>query len=355
MTVPKEVIEYFQKKISEQKAMEGMGIYVNYVNPIIFKGAKVWALGSKVYYNRRPDETFHEFIIDILKLTLGKDWWNDQAIIGDKHFIMKCFLRFYEWQKKNSIETNRVNERMFGAKPDGLTKTLLALAFDVCSLQHTNNLPEYLLKRLKNKNEYQGARYEIAIAAIFARLGCNIKFLDEKEKLKIKHCEFIATHQKTGISIAVEAKSRQRQGVIHAAGNLDEKKLLKGDVQQLLNRALKQNPKDRSFMAFIDLNSPLTPELNFKDKKWVKDILKFMGSYKSTLANPAPCNALFFTNYSFHYQTDKEADLGEFLSFIPTYSKFPLPNLDFLKMITAALNHYGRVPNIDLDKEDILS
>lgn len=354
--VPKEVIEHFQKVMAEQKALEDAGIYINYVRPIIFKEKKVWALGNRVYHSRQPNETFHEFIIDIFKLTLGKEWWDEQMKLRDKHFIVNCFLKFYEWQRRNAVTANRVSERIWGATPDGWSKSLLSLAFDVCSLIHTRQLPEYLLKRLKNKNEYQGARYEIAVAAIFARLGCEIHFLDEREKLTSKHCEFIAKHRETGVEVAVEAKSRHRQGIIHVPGIYDEKKSLKGDIGRLLSTALKQNPNDKPFMIFIDINSPLTPKIAMGEKQWFKDIEKTVGRLGAPIkSNPDPYNGIFFTNFSSHYQTEKEADPNEHLAVIPLYSKLPLPNPRFLDMIVSALNHYGSVPNLDLDEADTLS
>ena len=348
--VPAKVIQHFQEVLAKQKTLENMGIFINYVRPIIFKDKKVWAFGNTVYYNRKPNETFHEFIIDILMLKLGREWWEEQIKLKDPHFIIKCFLKFYEWQKKNTTELNRVNERMWGAKPNGWSKILLSLAFDVCSLVHTHNLPEKLWQRLKNRNEYQGARYEITVAAIFARLGCEIKFLDEKEKLTIKHCEFIATHKQTGISVAVEAKSRHRKGVIHTIGIYEENKSLRGDVHNLLKRALQQNPGDKPYLIFIDINSPLTPKVAINNKQWFKDINSIIGRHEiASVRNPDPYNGIFFTNFSPHYQTESEAEPNEHLSLIPWYPKHILPNQQFLDILISGLNHYGNVPNLDLE------
>jgi hypothetical protein len=177
-TLPPQLVEHFEKIKQEQTKLHSMGIYVNYVKPVIFQGGKVWALGNKIYHGRRPEETFHEFILDVFKQTLGKEWWDEQLASQKKHFIMLCFLHYFEWQKKNATEANKANENSWYAIPDGWTQSLISLAFDVCSLQHAASLPEKLLSRLKNKNEYQGARYEIAVAAIFARLDCEIDFLD---------------------------------------------------------------------------------------------------------------------------------------------------------------------------------
>lgn len=353
--VPKEVIEYFQKQFLKDKALKDMGIYINYVTPIIFNDKKVWALGGRVYYNRPPSETFHEFIIDILRIMLGKEWWDEQLTSQDKHFIMKCFLKFFEWKEKVKIEANKVGESLWMAVPDGWSKSLLCLAFDVCSLTHTLQLPEHLLKRIKNKNEYQGVRYEIAIAAMFARLGCKIRFLDEEEKTK-KHCEFIADHLQTGVSIAVEVKSRHRGGILHMLGVVNEQRLLRGNVKRLINRALKQNPGDRPFMIFIDINSPLTPGIPMEEKQWFKDIQKMMKEYgASTPEKPDSYNGIFFTNYSYHYQSEKEADRGEVLHIIPLFPKIALPGSDFLTMLLSALSNYGAVPNLDLDEFSSLS
>lgn len=345
--VPPEVINHFRKKMEEQERLQAEGNYLSHIQTE-FSGKRARVVGSRIYMCPLL-ETFHEFIIFILKITLGEEWFKSQLTLGENecHFIIKCFSKITEWQKKNTTDANKVNDEVWGASPDGYSRTLLALAFDIYSLQHTHHLPDHLLNRLKTRDQYQGVRYEIAIAAIFARLGCDIKFLDEGEKSK-KHCEFVAIHKKTGVSIVVEAKSRHRTGVIHTPGVLDERKLLKGDVHRLLNRALEKCPGDMPFMIFIDLNSPLTPEVSFRDKRWCKDIKKIMDRYdKPSAKRPAPYNGIFITNYSFHYEAEREASPAESLTVIPLHSKFLLPNPTFLKMLDAGLNGYRNVPNLE--------
>lgn len=351
--IPRDVIDSLRKVRHEQEALEEKGIYVNYFRPIIHQGKKVWAVRHTVYLNRPPSETFHEFIIYFLRHSFGEDWWKENTDTHDKHFIVKCFLHFLDWRKEHLTRDLQVENALYAAYPDGLSRSLLALAFDIVSLEHTQKLPEQLKNRLKNKDQYQGARYEIAIAAIFARLDCEISFFDEMEK-GAKHCEFIAKHRPTGTEIAVEVKSRHRRGVIHMSGSASEEKLLRGDVHHLLKEALEQNPGDKPFMIFLDLNSPLTPSVQIQDKPWFKDIWRMMEGYGApTPESPDPFNAVFFTNYSFHYQTDKEADAGEYLSTIPLYSKHPLPEARFLEMLRRALDNYGNVPNLDVQGRPI--
>lgn len=348
--IPREAIEALlekQKRLDKQKKLlEEKGIYINYVNPILFKDKKVWALGNKAYHSRPENETFHEFIIDILRITLGKEWWDAQTASPQKHFLYECYLNYNKWRQKNAINSNRVNEKMWGGKADGSTKSLLSLAFDVCSLMHRSDLPDSLLNRLRSFDGYQGARYEIEIAAIVARLDCEIDLLDERETSK-KHCEFVAKHRNTGIEFAVEAKSRHRKGVIHQAGKESELKLLKGDVGKLINEALKQNPGDKPFIIFIDVNTPFQQKENFFDKQWVKDVQKFINKFDTpTLETPDDYNAIIFTNHSYHYQLESDVLPGEHLFSIPQYAKQQLP-FNFLMMLQNALNNNGFVPNID--------
>jgi hypothetical protein len=351
--VPVEVIKHFQKIRAEQEYLKQAGIHINYVKPIMFKGKKVFALGNKVYANCPSNTTFHTFLIQILKETIGLDWFREQAKLPNekRHFISICLEKLGEWIEKNKRTAKRVNSEVWGAKPDGYSKSLLLLAFDVCSLIHKHKLPLSLLERLKSHDQYQGARYEIAIAAIFARLDCDIQFTDENSKSK--HCEFIATHRATGSSLAVEAKSKHRSGVLHQIGFLSplEKLLSARLIRRLFNDALEQNPKDVPFAVFIDVNSPITPSILIDDKPWVKDVKKLVNKKLSGVApQEYPLNAAFFTNFSYHYQTENEAEQGEVTGIVIPHPKFPPPNPEFFGYLQGALNHYGFVPAIDIDQ-----
>ncbi len=353
--VPVEVIQYFERVRARQEYLKQAGIHINYVKPIMFKGKKVFALGSTVYPNCPPNTTFHEFIIQILKETIGLDWFREQAKspVEERHFISLCLEKLGEWIARNEKTAERVRGEIWGAKPDGYSKSLLLLAFDVCSLIHRHSLPHKLLERLKSRDQYQGARYEIAIAAIFARLDCEIQFTDEKSKSK--HCEFVATHRPTNVSLAVEAKSRHRSGVIHQLGFLAPlEKLLSGRlIRRLFNDALEQNPKDVPFAIFIDVNSPITPDVPMDDKPWVNDVKKMVDTkLEGVNAQEYPLNAVFFTNFSYHYQAENEAERGEAVGKVLSHPKFPPPNPEFFGYLQGALNNYGIVPAIDLDESD---
>jgi len=350
-------LEALRDKINQEneerrrKYLEPLGIYIDFVKPLIFKGRKFWALGSRVYYERPPEETFHEFIIFVLCQTLGEEWRLQQVALPEEqqHFAYRCYGKYNEWRKKNHTDHNRQG-KVWAALPDGWTRAFIALAFDVCSLIHKDYLSEKLLNRLRNKDQYQGARYEVAIMAMFARLGYKITPLDDTN-IKTAHPEFIAEDLATGEKIAVEVKSKQREGVIHAPGKVDDpSQLLWGDIQRLYRHAMKQNPGNMPFLVFIDMNSPQTPSIPWQKKPWVKDIKKMMD--KAPLHNPQnpdPCSGLMFTNYSYHYQTEDEAKQGEHLLTIPLHPIQRIQSGDFFTRLEKALANYGNIPNLDIE------
>jgi len=55
-------LEALRDKINQEneerrrKYLEPLGIYIDFVKPLIFKGRKFWALGSRLYHERPPEE-----------------------------------------------------------------------------------------------------------------------------------------------------------------------------------------------------------------------------------------------------------------------------------------------------------
>lgn len=352
LEIPPEVLKYFQRKMTEDQMLKQAGILIPLVHPVIFQGKGVRAFGSRIYH-RPVDETFHVFLLSLLHDILGGEWWKEQNKLEsqDKHFIALCYEKFEEWVRRNQVSSKRIGKtNIWSAIPDGYSKSLLLLAFDIVSLSHMQDLPTALLERLKSKDQYQGARYEIAIAAIFARLNCKVSFTDEKSRKK--RCEFIATDESSGISIAVEAKSRHRQGVLHQAGIVpDLEKLLSiRTARRLFNDALEQNPKDTPYVIFVDVNSPLTPSIAVDNKQWVKDAKNIVGKKLKDLPAKEHPITIFFTNFSHHYQTKDEALQGESIGIFTSNFQHTLPNQEFVNTLVGAVTHYGFVPLVELEE-----
>lgn len=344
------------QQVERRRKLAQLGVFIDFVIPTHFQGNKVWALGSRLYPRRPSKETFHEFIVYVLKEELGRDWWIKQMQLPEEkqHFIYRCFMKHYDWQDKNKTSVNKYGAG-WRAVPDGYSRALISLAFDICSLIHAVHLPEIFIKKLRDYVAYQSVRYEIAVAALFARMGYKIKFLDEEfagQKIQPKHSEFIATNPETAEEIAVEVKSKERDGVLHKEGEFNKEKEFRSSVAKLYRHALKQKPPGKPFIMFIDMNLPLSPNIHPSNIPWLKAITKMRdNAIFATKGKPSPTNAILFTNYSYHYGTDQETNSGEWLIEKSGNPENLIKSQDFGEKFIAAIHKYGNVPNIDMTIE----
>jgi hypothetical protein len=281
----------------EPTLREEYGIYINYVAPTMFQGRKVWAIGSRVYTDNPPNQTFMEFVISVLADALGEEWLAEQDSLAadEQHIVRRAYTEHIGWRHRESQRSERDAEGLWSAEPDGWTQYLVSLAFDIASLIHSGALPDSLIRRMRNLDQYQGARYEIAVAAIFARLGLSIDWIDDQKASATKHPEFFATRD--DLTIAVEAKSRHRPGVIHRPGEQEEAKVVRGDVQRLFNRAREKEVGEVPFMIFIDVNAPPSPGVHGFDTQWAQDIRNWLPSDEEPDGN---YRSLCITNFSPH-------------------------------------------------------
>lgn len=320
---------------------------LNLVPSVVWKGFRWRSIWNRIYH-RPVNETFHEFIINVLLWTFGKEWHEKQLQLtsDDRHIVMNWLFLYSEWQQDTHIPENRYSEYLWGAKPSGIVEALLSLAYDIYCLQSVNKLPIFLVKKILDKNEFQGARYEIAVAAIIARSGFDITFLDDIIK-SVKHCEFIALHRKSGIEVGVEAKSRRRKGVLHESGEFDKNGVLRGDVWSLYRKARSQKPADLPYIIFIDLNLPPTPDIPLDKKPWIMDVDNMLDKYgQATPDNPDPFNALMLTNFSYYYSGNTGVcPTGDYTVVISKHPKTELSEVHVLDDIIQSVHNYNRIPD----------
>ena len=351
-----EVMPILQANIAKHQADERrlrdeFGVHINYVRPTQWKHGKVWAIGHRVYPSRPANETFDEFILHVLAGTFGKSWREEQAAFPEsqQHFVFRCFERWTAFKAEHFDAEMYERHGVVSSEPNGWVTYLISLAWDVATLIHASALPDTLLGRLRNAEQFQGARYEIAIAAIFARLDCEIRWLDEDESLHgVAHVEFEAEHRPTGQVFAVEAKSRRRRGVINEPGERDDDSL-RGDargVRRLFANAMKKPPEGVPFFVFIDVNAPLEAAVQ---SRWQSDAQAWIRRLPApTVENPDVFNSLFVTNFSPHYDGDDVSQSGTWLEVSPLFVSEPLI-ADLHTPLRSALNTYGRVPPFSQD------
>jgi hypothetical protein len=151
----------------------------------------------------------------------------------------------------------------------GVVGAYLSLAYDLYVLRHHSLLQQRLIDRLKNRQQFQGARYEIYVTSSFIKAGFTIEFEDESDK-STSHCEFTATHSKSGAKYSVEAKSRHRPGFLgHPGGPMQDQGKIRLRLGNLINGALRKDA-DYTRIIFIDINMPPEAGTVF-EKDWFNE------------------------------------------------------------------------------------
>ena len=284
--------------------------FLNFIPSTEYQNQRVRAIWNTLHF-RPLNETFHEFLILIAyKLTYSKDFYDQQVSLPPekRHVTFKWWMAYCDFYAKYTSQFIKTKHgKIYYGDFTGEVKSLLQHAYDLFCLQTVNQLPDFLIEKLKDVHEFQGARYEVAVAAIMARAGFDIEFLDERHKSET-HCEFIATHRQTGQKIGVEAKSKRRRGVLHEEGTFDVETDYKGNIHHLFRKARTQKPNGLPYIIFFDINLPSTsvdlsnPDIE-PEKTWEKDIDEIYVNYKSKKApSPDPFNALYF---AFYYDRDE--------------------------------------------------
>jgi len=285
---------------------------------------------------RQPTETFHEFLIEVpLKTYFGEEWYKAEMakLEADRHIVVR-WLAAYREQGQKHRPANHQKGEVYSAPATGETTELIALAHDMYLLQKVNRLPGGLMNRLHNYDGFQGARYEIAVAAAFVKCCFEIEWIED---LSAKHPEFIARHPHTREEVAVETKSRRRRGVLHHPGTTRPVEELRADVDRLYRDALQQDPGNRPFAVFLDVNLPPNTTADGV-AGWQREIV---GRWKAN----EQLALLGFTNFAWHYSGNAPSRPPEFLLTVPTTSARPLTSAETLECLRLALDTYGVCAN----------
>ena len=331
--------------------------------PVIVPGARTHILSSTVMGDTRfrvlwnklfqspQKQTFHEFMDQLVLSTLGQKWFDEQLArpVDKQNAIVRWRGALLSLLNKPGDADDALNT---GHTLTGPVKAYLCFAYDLYWLQLVNRLPETLITRLKTPG-YQGARYEILIAAVFARAGFDIEWIDDK-KATGKHPEFIATHKRTGKRVGVETKSRKRPGTYDFRGSVSPETHLKGDVFGLYETAVKQSPKEgMPFLIFIDANVPATVapgqpphgDLPVDDFPWMREIRDgLVGLWQASEQSSAE-SAVFITNFAFYYGDDDEPSPVGMGSFFPSLNpRISVVDEPMIQDLFHCLRFYAEVP-----------
>lgn len=319
--------------------------HLSFVPSEVFQGQRIRAVRNQLW-PRPLGETFHDFLVNVVKWTFGEPWWKQQSKMSSssRHPVIQWAHDHYEFATTHMKDGSRKeSSNVYVTQASGPVWAFLTLGYDFFCLQQMNALPEFLVERLRKRSRFQAARYEILAAAVITRAGFNVHYLDDVERSN-KHCEMLADERRSGITIGVEAKSRVRGGVLGEKPGVSGKDwyALKG----LIRKAKQQKPSGYPFVLFMDVNLPATEDVPNEDKPWVRDMKRVLGSVgKPTKENPSPFNAIFITNYGYHYAVNEapvpKAESGYIFQSLAIDT---LPDTSLIKEINASLKRYPTIP-----------
>lgn len=313
------------------------------VRPIIqaeFNGLRFVAVGSELHYSKSW-KTFPDFLMYYIKHILGQEWGNAELLrpLGSRHEIMKWYDAMCRFQKKREKGANGI----FEEAPNGPMLSYLLLSYDLYTVSHHNALKNNLIDRLKNPDQFQGARHELFAAATCLRAGLKIEYENEADRTK-KHPEFIATHEPTGQQISVEAKSRKRAGVLGHSGTRILQERIRLRIGRLLNASLLK-ASDKPLVVFLDLNVPPLSVRLF-EKPWIDEINKVLDQVERKSGGNNRYNLVVLSSMPFYYdESDNPSPMGDILSIIAKNSLISMSHPEALLAIHDAANKYGNVPN----------
>jgi hypothetical protein len=294
---------------------------------------KFRAVRNKLY--QRPlKESFYDFQLNHLLWLLGEDWFDAEMAkpLEDRHVILKW--RDERNQQLRKHQDPNDPEALVRAPLTGAMRALHVLADDLYQLAHALVPPRQILARLRDQRQFQGARYEILTASLFARCGFEAEFIEDSSK---RNPEFIA--EKDGERIAVEAKSRHRAGVLNERGAFRED--APAEIRRLYESAARQNPGDLPFLIFIDVNLRLTPDVPPLEKNWIKEAMQ-MFEHRGAEGLQNYDTALILTNFGWHFSREGGSPSEENMWARAEHPRFPVRQ-ETLDLLARAISEYGKV------------
>lgn len=277
--------------IHNRRLMQGLGA------PIIsieHKDLRIVVVKNRVFWSKNW-RTFFDFLQDYIITLLGKNWYSDelQKPSEGRHSVVAWNEKLRELQR---AATPNPITKIYSMELKGAPKAFYKLAYDLFVLAHNHFIPDSLLNRIKNMEQFEGALYEVYVAAIFARAGFRIDFEDESD-VTSSHCEFEVWHEKTEKRFSVECKaftnSSKRSGRTSSPPKVRDK---------IYSSLSKQSRHSR--IVFIELNRADRDPMSWGYA--VEAELTSMEANLTIKGEPAPPAYVFVTNRNYLFDVDNE-------------------------------------------------
>jgi hypothetical protein len=303
------------------------------------QGQKVIAVGNEVLFG--DWKTPVHFLAHYIKRVLTPEWGNAEIAkpFAERHPLLQWYNSLCTLESQQTTDANGIYRMM----PNGAALSYLLVAYDLVTVAQHAALQASLVKRLRHKGNFQGARYELYAIATCIRAGCDIAFEDETDGLR-RHVELTATHRATGQKFALEAKSRHLPGVLGRDGERVPDEQVRVKIRHLIADAI-DKPTTEPFVIFLDLNLPPSL-LEPLSKEWFEKIGDPVIKEFGETGGHDPWNMLLFTNSPHHYGEDTEvAPTGNVVGLLGRNTKVTMQNPEVLNVVFEAARKFGNLPN----------
>ncbi|MCF3947347.1 hypothetical protein [Acidiphilium iwatense] len=269
-----------------------------YGKPIISgesNGHRIVAVGKDVYFSPKW-KTFPDFLLDYIKRTLGSDWGNAELTkpFNERHPILQWYDVICRYQQETIKKPGEVSS----ATITGAVACYLGLAYNLYLIKHNVELQERLVRRLKNRSQFQGAYYELIVANVLIRSGFELVLEDETDG-SARHCEFAAVSKKTGKRYWIEAKMRAVKDLLgKTADDGTANPNPASELGKHLNGALAK-PASDDRLIFIDLNTP-PDDPSAGPPSWMEAAVKRLEIYEAKELAAGTTAYVFITNVAHH-------------------------------------------------------
>ena len=324
-----------------------------HVMPIISTdnwGRKIVGVGKRLLVSskERPWKYFPDFLDDYVVTVFGKEWGEAQLTKpeSDRHPLFRWRVEALKYMQQQP----RIMDGSYNAPPNGFMAAYMAFAFNLFCIEGNSRFDDGLLARLKNTEQFQGAKHEVFTEATCLRGGFSIEHENERDGSK-RHAEFTAKHKATGQLISVEAKSKHREGVLGQPGSPKPFEKFSLRFGKLLNDAIAKNPP-HPLVVFIDANLPYrSAERVLGHDPMAPDrptriMREFIDRERKQHDGVDRYAMLVFTNQPHHYTQPNELDPQKhILSIIPFAPARPVTQSSALDDLRHAVGLYGNIPN----------
>jgi hypothetical protein len=155
-----------------------------------------------------------------------------------------------KWYSKGVPNLEGRDSNRWG-RPNGKALSTLHLAYDLFVLESVNQLPDFILDRLRNKQNFNGSRYELFVFATLIRAGFTLEYSDERSGKNGRVPECLAVHTETSQEVYIEAKTRNVKNVLGSSQGRSKKLRLYDKLKDAMDKNV-----DGPYLIFVDVNHP---------------------------------------------------------------------------------------------------